>query len=213
MGTGIAAGLWDVVTCEKTANFLCKQRAVGVLPSVPPVQVPAAACAEGWDGASWADSCFKVSVCLPSPWAWAWGSPGVGALVTTVLRDLSAGSFFGNDLLHGIRVQKSIKYHKSQQWKTWNHENRVLGICFLLFKCQVRTSPNLSTSRNSGLQENIALCLKSRQCHLHKTMFLRENLWKPVPLPGPLPFLTQHVILLVILLDPGSVWYWWCFSK
>ncbi|NXG57368.1 MRC1 protein, partial [Hemiprocne comata] len=62
MGTGIAAGLWDVVSCEKTANFLCKQQAAGVLPPTPPVQIPAAACAEGWDGASRADSCLKFFV-------------------------------------------------------------------------------------------------------------------------------------------------------
>ncbi|XP_074013155.1 macrophage mannose receptor 1-like [Numenius arquata] len=62
MATGIAAGLWDVVGCEKTANFLCKRRAVGASPSAPPVQVPAAACAKGWDEASWADSCFKFFV-------------------------------------------------------------------------------------------------------------------------------------------------------
>jgi len=66
MGTGIAAGLWDVVSCEKAANYLCKQQAVGVQPPAPPAWVPTATCAEGWDGGSWADSCFKVSVCLPS---------------------------------------------------------------------------------------------------------------------------------------------------
>ncbi|KFU84340.1 Macrophage mannose receptor 1, partial [Chaetura pelagica] len=62
MGTGITAGLWDVVSCEKTANFLCKQQAAGVLPPTPLVQVPAAACAEGWDRASRADSCLKFFV-------------------------------------------------------------------------------------------------------------------------------------------------------
>lgn len=66
MGTGVAAGLWDVVSCEKTANYLCKQQAAGVPPSAPPVQILASPCAEGWDGAFQADSCFKVSVCLPS---------------------------------------------------------------------------------------------------------------------------------------------------
>uniref|UniRef100_A0A803V281 MRC1 protein n=1 Tax=Ficedula albicollis TaxID=59894 RepID=A0A803V281_FICAL len=60
MGTGIAAGLWDVVSCEKTSNYLCKQRAAGVPPPAPPGQVPAAACAEGWHRASRADSCLKV---------------------------------------------------------------------------------------------------------------------------------------------------------
>uniref|UniRef100_R7VWR7 Macrophage mannose receptor 1-like protein 1 n=1 Tax=Columba livia TaxID=8932 RepID=R7VWR7_COLLI len=64
MGTGIAARLWDVVSCEKTANYLCEERAEGVAPPAHPVQVPAATCAEGWDGVSWTDSCFKVSLCL-----------------------------------------------------------------------------------------------------------------------------------------------------
>ncbi|XP_051465466.1 macrophage mannose receptor 1-like isoform X2 [Apus apus] len=62
MGTGITAGLWDVVSCEKTAKFLCKQQAAGVLPPPSLVQVPAAACAEGWDRGSRADSCLKFFV-------------------------------------------------------------------------------------------------------------------------------------------------------
>ncbi|XP_072781570.1 macrophage mannose receptor 1 isoform X2 [Taeniopygia guttata] len=61
MGTGIAAGLWDVVSCEKTWNYLCKRRAAGVPPPAPE-QVPVAACAEGWDRASRADSCLKFFV-------------------------------------------------------------------------------------------------------------------------------------------------------
>ncbi|XP_071591214.1 macrophage mannose receptor 1-like isoform X2 [Heliangelus exortis] len=62
MGTGFAAGLWDVVSCEKTANFLCKQQAAGVPSPSPPGWVPEAACAEGWDGASWKGSCIKFFV-------------------------------------------------------------------------------------------------------------------------------------------------------
>lgn len=65
MGTGASAGLWDVISCQETANFLCKQQAVEVPPPAPPAQVPAAACAQGWDGAPHADSCFKVSAWLP----------------------------------------------------------------------------------------------------------------------------------------------------
>lgn len=64
MGTGTNAGLWDVISCQERANFLCKQWAAGVPPPAPPAQVPAAACAEGWDGASQGDSCYKVSVRL-----------------------------------------------------------------------------------------------------------------------------------------------------
>ncbi|NXO00783.1 MRC1 protein, partial [Rhinopomastus cyanomelas] len=59
MRTGPVAGLWDVVSCEKTANYLCKQQATGVLSPAPPVQTPAATCAEGWDRSSQRDSCFK----------------------------------------------------------------------------------------------------------------------------------------------------------
>uniref|UniRef100_A0A8B9RWH5 Macrophage mannose receptor 1 n=1 Tax=Accipiter nisus TaxID=211598 RepID=A0A8B9RWH5_9AVES len=62
MGTGVAAGLWDVVSCEKTANYLCKQQAAGVPSSAPPVRILASPCAEGWDGAFQADSCFKFFV-------------------------------------------------------------------------------------------------------------------------------------------------------
>lgn len=85
MRTGIAAGLWDVVSCEKTSNYLCKQRAAGVPPPAPPGQVPVAACAEGWDRASRADSCLKVSVCVPSLGASARGRPGDTALGTMML--------------------------------------------------------------------------------------------------------------------------------
>ncbi|XP_031470281.1 macrophage mannose receptor 1-like [Phasianus colchicus] len=62
MGTGASAGLWDVISCQETANFLCKQRAMDVPPPAPPVHVPAASCAQGWDGAPQADSCFKFFV-------------------------------------------------------------------------------------------------------------------------------------------------------
>uniref|UniRef100_A0A8C5T8B6 C-type lectin domain-containing protein n=1 Tax=Malurus cyaneus samueli TaxID=2593467 RepID=A0A8C5T8B6_9PASS len=59
MGNGIAAGLWDVVSCEKTSNYLCKQRAEGVPPPAPPGQVPVVTCAQGWDRTPRADSCVK----------------------------------------------------------------------------------------------------------------------------------------------------------
>ncbi|XP_065587419.1 macrophage mannose receptor 1-like [Cyrtonyx montezumae] len=62
MGTGADAGLWDVISCQETANFLCKQWAVELSPPTPPAQVPTATCAQGWDGAPQADSCFKFFV-------------------------------------------------------------------------------------------------------------------------------------------------------
>nr|XP_009671983.1 PREDICTED: LOW QUALITY PROTEIN: macrophage mannose receptor 1-like [Struthio camelus australis] len=62
MRTGVAAGLWDVVSCKKTANFLCKQRAAGVPAPVAPGREPATPCAAGWDAAPRADACLKFFV-------------------------------------------------------------------------------------------------------------------------------------------------------
>uniref|UniRef100_A0A8C0UYV8 Macrophage mannose receptor 1-like n=1 Tax=Cyanistes caeruleus TaxID=156563 RepID=A0A8C0UYV8_CYACU len=139
MGTGIAAGLWDVVSCEKTSNYLCKQRAAGVPPPAPPGQVPVATCAEGWDRASQADSCLKVSVCPPSLGASAWGRPGDSALVTKML-----GHFLGmifslviyenweenepnnyEELEHCVMFNRSPKMH----WNDLRCEHLLNWIC------------------------------------------------------------------------------------
>ncbi|KAM8810847.1 macrophage mannose receptor 1-like [Eudromia elegans] len=56
MRTGVAAGLWDVVSCEERANFLCKQP-VEDAPSLAPTST----CAAGWDTAPRRGTCLKVS--------------------------------------------------------------------------------------------------------------------------------------------------------
>uniref|UniRef100_A0A674I4S8 C-type lectin domain-containing protein n=1 Tax=Terrapene triunguis TaxID=2587831 RepID=A0A674I4S8_9SAUR len=60
MGTGIAAGLWDVLSCENTAKFLCKQWAEGVTHPLIPLTTLAPTCPEGWDSSNFISSCFKV---------------------------------------------------------------------------------------------------------------------------------------------------------
>ncbi|KAM9163688.1 macrophage mannose receptor 1-like isoform 1-T1 [Pangshura tecta] len=62
MGTGIAAGLWDVLSCEKTAKFLCKQWAEGVTHPLIPLTTLASMCPEGWDSSNFISSCFKIFV-------------------------------------------------------------------------------------------------------------------------------------------------------
>uniref|UniRef100_A0A8D2IU11 Mannose receptor, C type 1b n=1 Tax=Varanus komodoensis TaxID=61221 RepID=A0A8D2IU11_VARKO len=48
MRTGTAAGLWDVVSCEEKAPFLCKQWAAGVTPPPIPTTKSPPTCPEGW---------------------------------------------------------------------------------------------------------------------------------------------------------------------
>ncbi|XP_026505209.1 macrophage mannose receptor 1-like [Terrapene carolina triunguis] len=62
MGTGIAAGLWDVLSCENTAKFLCKQWAEGVTHPLIPLTTLAPTCPEGWDSSNFISSCFKIFV-------------------------------------------------------------------------------------------------------------------------------------------------------
>ncbi|XP_053876596.1 macrophage mannose receptor 1-like isoform X1 [Malaclemys terrapin pileata] len=62
MGTGIAAGLWDVLSCENTAKFLCKQWADGVTHPPIPLTTLAPTCPEGWDSSNFISSCFKIFV-------------------------------------------------------------------------------------------------------------------------------------------------------
>ncbi|CAM4596076.1 unnamed protein product, partial [Lepidochelys kempii] len=62
METGIAAGLWDVLSCEKTATFLWKQWAEGVTRPPIPLTTLAPMCPEGWDSSNYISSCFKIFV-------------------------------------------------------------------------------------------------------------------------------------------------------
>ncbi|NWX97024.1 MRC1 protein, partial [Nothoprocta ornata] len=57
MRTGVAAGLWDVVSCEERANFLCKQ-----LVEDAPSRAPTTTCTAGWDMAPRVGTCLKFFV-------------------------------------------------------------------------------------------------------------------------------------------------------
>uniref|UniRef100_A0A8C3EHJ2 Uncharacterized protein n=1 Tax=Corvus moneduloides TaxID=1196302 RepID=A0A8C3EHJ2_CORMO len=48
MATGTSAGLWDILNCEETNTFLCKQLVEGVTPPPPPTASPLLFCPDGW---------------------------------------------------------------------------------------------------------------------------------------------------------------------
>ncbi|KAJ6666767.1 hypothetical protein lerEdw1_020491 [Lerista edwardsae] len=56
--TGTAAGLWDVLSCETKAHFLCKQWAKGVTTPPAPMTTRATPCPAEWTPKG--DSCIKV---------------------------------------------------------------------------------------------------------------------------------------------------------
>ncbi|KAK2531290.1 macrophage mannose receptor 1 [Columba livia] len=60
MITGTSAGLWDVLNCEETNMFLCKQLVEGASPPPPPTTTPLPSCPEGWKSIPQSSSCFKI---------------------------------------------------------------------------------------------------------------------------------------------------------
>lgn len=58
MRTGTAAGLWDVLSCETQANFLCKQWAQGLTTPPAPPTTRAPQCPKGWTPMG--DACIKI---------------------------------------------------------------------------------------------------------------------------------------------------------
>ncbi|NXL50685.1 MRC1 protein, partial [Podilymbus podiceps] len=60
MTTGTSAGLWDILNCEETNMFLCKQLVEGVTPPPPPITTPLPSCPEGWKSVPQSSSCFKI---------------------------------------------------------------------------------------------------------------------------------------------------------
>ncbi|NXT10999.1 MRC1 protein, partial [Prunella fulvescens] len=61
MATGRSAGLWDILNCEETNTFLCKQLVEGVTPPPPPPTTsPLLFCPEGWQSVSQSSFCFKI---------------------------------------------------------------------------------------------------------------------------------------------------------
>lgn len=63
MATGSSAGLWDILNCEETNTFLCKQLVEGVTPPPPPPTTsPLLFCPEEWQSVSQSSFCFKVGI-------------------------------------------------------------------------------------------------------------------------------------------------------
>ncbi|NXC59127.1 MRC1 protein, partial [Aleadryas rufinucha] len=61
MATGTSAGLWDILNCEETNTFLCKQLVEGVTPPPPPPTTsPLLFCPDGWQSVSQSSFCFKI---------------------------------------------------------------------------------------------------------------------------------------------------------
>ncbi|NWW90882.1 MRC1 protein, partial [Rhynochetos jubatus] len=61
MTTGTSAGLWDILNCEDTNMFLCKQLVEGVTPPPPPTTtLPLPLCPEGWQSVHQSSFCFKI---------------------------------------------------------------------------------------------------------------------------------------------------------
>ncbi|KAK4828116.1 hypothetical protein QYF61_023914 [Mycteria americana] len=60
MITGASAGLWDILNCEETNMFLCKQLVEGVTPPPPPTTTPLPSCPEGWQSIPQSSFCFKI---------------------------------------------------------------------------------------------------------------------------------------------------------
>uniref|UniRef100_A0A8C3H207 Macrophage mannose receptor 1 n=1 Tax=Corvus moneduloides TaxID=1196302 RepID=A0A8C3H207_CORMO len=60
MATGTSAGLWDILNCEETNTFLCKQLVEGVTPPPPPTASPLLFCPDGWQSIPQSSFCFKV---------------------------------------------------------------------------------------------------------------------------------------------------------
>uniref|UniRef100_A0A8C5T7L3 MRC1 protein n=1 Tax=Malurus cyaneus samueli TaxID=2593467 RepID=A0A8C5T7L3_9PASS len=61
MATGTSAGLWDILNCEETNTFLCKQLVEGVTPPPPPPTLsPLLLCPEEWQSVPQSSFCFKI---------------------------------------------------------------------------------------------------------------------------------------------------------
>lgn len=60
MKTGVAGGLWDVLSCEEKAKFVCKHWAEGVTRPPEPTTTPEPKCPEDWGTTSKTSMCFKL---------------------------------------------------------------------------------------------------------------------------------------------------------
>ncbi|XP_075778588.1 macrophage mannose receptor 1-like isoform X3 [Pelodiscus sinensis] len=59
MRTGMAAGLWDVLSCDMVETFLCKQSAEGSTPPPVPPATSSPTCPPDWEPSAHSSSCFK----------------------------------------------------------------------------------------------------------------------------------------------------------
>ncbi|KFQ05099.1 Macrophage mannose receptor 1, partial [Leptosomus discolor] len=105
MTTGTSAGLWDILNCEETNMFLCKQLVEGVTPPPPPTTTPFPSCPEEWHSVSQSSSCFKVGREKMQTWFGA--------------RDFCRA--IGGDLacIHNDEEQRliaSLEYHHFSYW-------------------------------------------------------------------------------------------------
>ncbi|NWH57210.1 MRC1 protein, partial [Geococcyx californianus] len=60
MLTGTSAGLWDILKCEETNMFVCKQLVEGVTPPPPPTTTPLPWCPDEWQSIPQSSYCFKI---------------------------------------------------------------------------------------------------------------------------------------------------------
>uniref|UniRef100_A0A673BHE3 Macrophage mannose receptor 1 n=1 Tax=Sphaeramia orbicularis TaxID=375764 RepID=A0A673BHE3_9TELE len=60
MKTGIYAGLWDVVSCDRKEKYICKKWAEGAQPSTAPPTTAPLTCASGWMAAGRTNNCYKL---------------------------------------------------------------------------------------------------------------------------------------------------------
>ncbi|XP_063777609.1 macrophage mannose receptor 1-like [Pseudophryne corroboree] len=59
MRTGNKGGLWDVVSCDEKAKYVCKKYALGVTPPPAPTTTAEPSCAEGWTTSNNLSGCYK----------------------------------------------------------------------------------------------------------------------------------------------------------
>lgn len=60
MTTGMFAGLWDVISCDRKEKYICKKMAEGVTTTAVPPTTVAPTCPRGWTSLINSNYCFKV---------------------------------------------------------------------------------------------------------------------------------------------------------
>ncbi|KAL4635258.1 macrophage mannose receptor 1-like [Arapaima gigas] len=60
MTTGILAGLWDVISCDRKEKYICKHMAEGVVTTLAPPTTQPPSCSPGWTHLGNRNFCYKV---------------------------------------------------------------------------------------------------------------------------------------------------------